>query len=87
MLICFVKIYHKIVLATTIFDSTKERISIDSFVFEYDLIKKLKEKSIESPELITSDLTEPEVILPDSLPSSQLDTKKIIEQDEGERKA
>ena len=65
----------------------EERFSIDNFVFEYDLIKKLKKESIESTELITSDLTEPEVILPDILPSSQLDPGKIIEKDEGKRKA
>ena len=65
----------------------EERFSIDNFVFEYDFIKKLKKESIESTELITSDLTEPEVILPDSLPSSQLDPDKIVEQDEGKRKA
>ena len=65
----------------------EERFSIDNFVFEYDLIKKLKEESIESTELIISDLTEPEVILPDNYPSSQFDPKKIVEQDEGKRKA
>ena len=63
------------------------RFSIDNFVFEHDLIKKLKEESIECTELITSDLTEPEVILPDIFPSSQLDPEKIIEKDEGKRKA
>ena len=68
-------------------NNTETRISIDNFVFEKDWIKKLKEESIEIPELITSDLTEPEVILPDSLPSSQLDPDKIVEQDEGKRKA
>ena len=67
-------------------NTTEQRFSIDNFVFEHDLIKKLKEESIESSELITSDLTEPEVILPDSLPSSQLDPDKIIDQDEGTRK-
>ena len=67
-------------------NNTKERFSIDSFVFEIDLIKKLKEESIESPELITSDLTEPEVILPDIQPSSQLDLEKIVDRDEGKRK-
>ena len=68
-------------------NTTEQRFSIDNFVFEHDLIKKLKEDSIESSELITSDLTEPEVILPDILPSSQLDPGKIIEKDEGKRKA
>ena len=67
-------------------NTTEQIFSIDNFVFEHDLIKKLKEESIESPELITSDFTEPEVILPDSLPSSQLDPDKIIDQDEGTRK-
>ena len=67
-------------------NTTEQRFSIDNFVFEHELIKKLKEESIESPELITSDFTEPEVILPDSLPSSQLDPDKIIDQDEGTRK-
>ena len=67
-------------------NTTEQRFSIDNFVFEHDLIKKLKEESIESSELITSDLTEPEVILPDSLPSSQFDPDKIIDQDEGTRK-
>ena len=67
-------------------NNTEERLSIENFVFEYNLIKKLKEESIESTELIISDLTEPEVILPDSLPSSQLDPDKIIDQDEGTRK-
>ena len=67
-------------------NTTEQIFSIDNFVFEHDLIKKLKEESIESSELITSDLTEPEVILPDSLPSSQLDPDKIIDQDEGTRK-
>ena len=67
-------------------NTTEQIFSIDNFVFEHDLIKKLKEESIESSELITSDLTEPEVILPDSLPCSQLDPDKIIDQDEGTRK-
>ena len=65
----------------------EERFSIDNFVFEYDFIKKLKKESIESTELIISDLTEPEVILPDNYPSSQFDPEKIVEQDEGKRKA
>ena len=68
-------------------NNAEERFSIDGFVFEHDLIKKLKEESIENSELITSDLTEPEVILPDIFPSSQLDPEKIIEKDEGKRKA
>ena len=67
-------------------NDTEERVSIDSFVFEIDLNEKLKEESIESPELITSDLTEPEVILPDIQPSSQLDLEKIVDRDEGKRK-
>ena len=66
-------------------NSTEEKVSIDSFVFEYDWIKKLKEESIETPELITSDLTEPEVIIPDVKPSSQLDPFKIVDQDERKR--
>ena len=53
-------------------NTTEQRFSIDNFVFEHDLIKKLKEESIESSELITSDLNEPEVILPDSLPSKDI---------------
>ena len=67
-------------------NNTEEKFSIDSFVFEYNWIKKLKEESIESLELITSDLTEPEVIIPDITPfSSQLDSFKIVDQDERKR--
>ena len=58
---------------------------IENFVFEHDLIKKLKEESIEIPELITSDLLDPEVIIPDIAPSSQLDPEKIVKQDEWKR--
>ena len=64
-------------------ENTVERFSINNFVFEHDLTK-LKEH-IESAELIISDLLEPEVILPDLTPSSQLDPNKIVDQDEGER--
>ena len=66
-------------------NNTEKRLSIDNFVFEHDWIKKLKEESIESPELITSDLTEPEVIIPDITPSSQLDPFKIVDKDERKR--
>ena len=65
-------------------ENTAERFSIDKFVFEHDLTK-LKEEHIELAELIISDLLEPEVILPDLTPSSQLDPNKIVDQDEGER--
>ena len=65
-------------------ENTAEHFSIDNFVFEHDLTK-LKEEHIESAELIISDLLEPEVILPDLTPSSQLDPNKIVDQDEGER--
>ena len=68
-------------------NNTKDRFSIDNFVFEQDLIKKLKEESIENLEFITSDLPDPEVIIPDSLPSSQLDPDKIVDQDERKRQS
>ena len=58
------------------------KVSIDSFVFEHDLTK-LKDEHFETAELITSDLSEPEVILPDLPPSSPLDPRKIVDQDEG----
>ena len=68
-------------------DNTEERFSIDNFVFEHELIKKLKEESIENLKLITSDLPDSEVIIPDSLPSSQLDPDKIVDQDERKRQS
>ena len=68
-------------------DNTEERFSIDNFVFEHELIKKLKEESIENLEFITSDLPDSEVIIPDSLPSSQLDPDKIVDQDERKRQS
>ena len=56
------------------------KLSIDNFLFESDYIKQLKEESIETVTYILSDLPEPEVIIPDSKPSSQLDVQKIIDQ-------
>ena len=61
------------------------KLSIDNFLFESDYIKQLKEESIETITYILSDLPEPEVIIPDSKPPSQLDLEKIVDQDERRR--
>ena len=61
------------------------KLSIDNFLFESDYIKQLKEESIETVTYILSDLPEPEVIVPESKPFSQLDPEKIVDQDERNR--
>ena len=55
------------------------KLSIDDFLFESEYIKQLKEESIETVTYILSDLPEPDIIIPDSKPSSQLDPTKIVD--------
>ena len=61
------------------------KLSIDNFLFESDYIKQLKEESIETVTYILSDLSEPEVILPDTNSPSQLDIEEIVDQHERSR--